>query len=177
MKVNAVILKYISHYPERIKEQAKRMIDDNKLADYLLRKYPDKHSITSDKMLYEYALNLKNRYLKSSTQLSKAIYDGKTCDAHTALGVYTLAIRVQGGKLKSKNEIRVASVFKNCPEEFLKMIVVHELAHLKEKEHNKTFYSLCTHIEPNYHQFEFDARLYLTHLELFGQLYQTKELA
>ncbi len=135
LQVNAVVLKYISHYPERIKEQAKRMIDDNKLADYLLRKYPDKHSIASDKMLYEYALGIKNRYLKNSTQLSKAIYDSKTCDVHAALGLHTLAIRVQGGKLKSKNEIRVATVFKNCPEEFLRMIVVHELSHLKEKEH------------------------------------------
>jgi predicted metal-dependent hydrolase len=51
------------------------------------------------------------------------------------------------------------------------MIVVHELAHLKEKEHNKAFYSLCEHMEPDYHQLEFDLRLYLTHLELIGPLY------
>jgi hypothetical protein len=51
------------------------------------------------------------------------------------------------------------------------MIVVHELAHIKEKEHNKAFYKLCMHMEPDYHQLEFDTRLYLTHLELFGELY------
>lgn len=51
------------------------------------------------------------------------------------------------------------------------MIVVHELAHLKEKDHNKAFYSLCCHMEPDYHQLEFDTRLYLTHLSLFGELY------
>jgi hypothetical protein len=45
------------------------------------------------------------------------------------------------------------------------MIVVHELAHLKEFEHNKAFYQLCTHMVPDYHQLEFDLRLYLTHLE------------
>ena len=45
------------------------------------------------------------------------------------------------------------------------MIVVHELAHLKEPEHNKAFYQLCTHMAPDYHQLEFDLRLYLTHLE------------
>jgi len=38
---------------------------------------------------------------------------------------------------------------------------VHELAHLKEKEHNKDFYQLCQHMLPDYHQLEFDARLFL----------------
>ena len=48
------------------------------------------------------------------------------------------------------------------PEPLLRMVVVHELAHLKEKDHNKAFYNLCTHMEPDYHQFEFDLRLLLT---------------
>jgi predicted metal-dependent hydrolase len=42
---------------------------------------------------------------------------------------------------------------------------VHELAHLKEREHDKAFYALCCHMEPGYHQLEFDLRLYLTHLD------------
>jgi hypothetical protein len=45
------------------------------------------------------------------------------------------------------------------------MIVVHELAHMKEREHDKAFYQLCMHMEPDYHQHEFDLRLYLTHLD------------
>ena len=52
------------------------------------------------------------------------------------------------------------------------MIVVHELAHLKEKEHNKAFYQLCRHMQPNYHQLEFDVRVYLTHLEDVGPVYE-----
>ena len=51
------------------------------------------------------------------------------------------------------------------------MIVVHELAHLKEKEHNKAFYNLCRHMLSNYHQLELDMRLYLTELELNGEIY------
>ncbi|HAL21836.1 MAG TPA: metal-dependent hydrolase, partial [Stenotrophomonas sp.] len=46
----------------------------------------------------------------------------------------------------------------------LRMIVVHELAHLKEADHNKAFYQLCQHMEPDYLQLEFDTRLYLTEL-------------
>jgi predicted metal-dependent hydrolase len=67
--------KYIAHYPEHLKEQVRRLIDEGKLGKYLLAKYP------------------------------------------------------------------------------------------------KAFYALCQNIEPLYGQLEFDVRLYLTHLELFGGLY------
>jgi len=77
---------------------------------------------------------------------------------------------VQGGKLKTSREIRIASLFREVPLEFLKMIAVHELAHLKEKEHDKAFYQLCIHMEPAYHQYELDLRLYLTQVELCGKL-------
>ena len=81
---------------------------------------------------------------------------------HNALGTHTTVARVQGNKLKAKREIRVAGVFRDAPVEFLKMIVVHELAHLKERAHDKAFYQLCEHMEPQYHQYEFDLRVYLT---------------
>lgn len=51
------------------------------------------------------------------------------------------------------------------------MIVVHELAHLKEKQHNKAFYRLCLNMLDNYHQLELDMRLYLIQLELGKTLY------
>jgi predicted metal-dependent hydrolase len=63
----------------------------------------------------------------------------------------------------------VASLFKEVPLDLLRMIVVHELAHMKERDHDKAFYALCTHMEPSYHRLEFDLRLYLTHLEAGGK--------
>ncbi len=45
-------------------------------------------------------------------------------------------------------------------------VVVHELAHLKEKEHDKAFYQLCTYMEPAYHQLELDARLFLIYQQI-----------
>jgi UTP pyrophosphatase len=63
--------------------------------------------------------------------------------------------------LKAKREIRVAAVFKDAPAAMLDMIVVHELAHLKERDHNKPFYALCDHMLAGYHQIEFDTRLFL----------------
>ena len=86
-----------------------------------------------------------------------------------ALGLHTAISRVQGSRLKAKREIRVASVFRDAPLPFLRMIAVHELAHLKEKEHDKAFYKLCCWMEPDYHQLEFDLRLYLTWLDLGGR--------
>ncbi len=48
------------------------------------------------------------------------------------------------------------------------MIVVHELAHMKERDHDKAFYQLCMHMEPEYGQLEFDLRVYLTYLDAGG---------
>jgi predicted metal-dependent hydrolase len=64
--------------------------------------------------------------------------------------------------LRFRNPLRSSQ----APAAFLRMIVVHEWAHLKEREHGKPFYALCTHMEPDYHQLEFDTRLWLTLLEL-----------
>jgi len=164
-------LKYIAHYQEHTKEQVRNLIEKGNLGKYLLNKYPQKHEIVTDKKLYDYCIGLKNESMRKSQPLSKVLYDGKIGELHEVLGLHTFSSRVQGGRLKTKNEIRVASLFKTVPEEFLRMIVVHELAHLKEKEHNKAFYALCVNIEPSYHQLEFDVRLYLTHLDIFGELY------
>ena len=164
-------LKYIEHYPQTIQNQVRLLIEQEKLDKYLLSKYPKVHEYKSDKALYDYTMDLKNEFLKKSLPLSKVVYDGKINVINDALGMHTYVSRVQGGKLKSKNEIRVASSFKNSPEEFLRMIVVHELAHIKEKSHDKAFYKLCTYMEPNYHQYELDLRIYLTYQERFSKLY------
>jgi len=163
-------LKYLNNYTKALQEQIVELISKDKLSNYLINKYPIKHEFQSDKALYEYVQVFKNQYLKKFI-LSKVRYDGKINVINNALGTHTFVSRVQGSKLKAKNEIRIGTVFKNMPEEFLRMIVVHELAHFKEKEHNRAFYKFCTYVEPNYHQFEFDLRVYLTHLELIGGLY------
>jgi hypothetical protein len=164
-------LKYLTGYPESVLDQVQAAISNKSLGQFLLNKYPTPHEIKSNKSLYAFAMELKNQYLRQSAPLSKVIYDDKLDVLHQALGLHSYVSRIQGGKLKAKNEMRIGSVFKTAPIEFLTMITVHELAHLKEKEHNKAFYKLCTHMEPSYHQLEFDTRLYLTHLDLFGELY------
>ncbi|TYK66302.1 M48 family metallopeptidase [Colwellia echini] len=164
-------LKYLSAYSEQIKSQVQQMIDNKTLDKYLLNKYPTTHDVNNDKALRTYVMLLKNKYLKKSDPLSQIKYDDKIHIINNALGLHTYVSRVQGNKLKSKHEIRIGSQFKKAPEAFLAMIVVHELAHLKEKEHNKAFYKLCQSMLPDYHQLELDLRIYLTQLELIGDIY------
>lgn len=164
-------LKYLAGYSATVTDQVHRLIDNDKLAELLLKKYPITHSIKTDKVLYAYVVNMKNQFLRQSNPLSKVIYDDKIDVLYQALGLHSFVSRVQGNNLKSKNEIRIGSVFKNAPIEFLRMIVVHELAHLREKQHNKAFYQLCEYMEADYHQLEFDMRLYLTYLDFAGKLY------
>lgn len=160
---------YLAGYPAALAAQVQQLIRQDKLADMLRQKYPQTHTVRTDKALYDYVLEAKGKYLGNAASLSKVVFDGKLHVIQNALGMHTTIARVQGAKLKTKREIRVAALFKDMPPEFLRMIVVHELAHLKEREHNKAFYQLCRHMEPDYHQLEFDLRAYLTYLDAEGE--------
>ena len=162
-------LKYLAGYPPELLAQVQGLIDDGRLGDSLRRRYPDGHEVRTDRALYEYVHALKSRFLRSSEPLAKVAFDPTLHIVQHALGTHTAVSRVQGNRLKAKRELRVASLFKQAPAPFLKLIVVHELAHLKEREHGKAFYALCSHMEPDYHQLEFDLRLWLTSLEIDGQ--------
>ena len=160
--------KYLQGYPQHLQQQVMQMVAEDRLGDYLARRYPNRHQVQSDKALYGYTVELKQEYLRSAPVIDKVLYDNRLDLTHRALGLHTAVSRVQGGKLKAKKEIRVAALFKEAAPEFLNMIVVHELAHLKEAEHNKAFYKLCQYMLPDYHQLEFDLRLYLTWRDLQG---------
>jgi predicted metal-dependent hydrolase len=158
-------VKYLSCYPEDVQDQVRKLLAQNSLGDLLRSRYPNRHDIRSDRALFDYVQGLKAEHLRSTEPLNKVCFDSKLHVIAHALGTHTSISRVQGSKLKAKREIRVAALFRDTPLEFLKMIAVHELAHLKERSHDKAFYQLCTHMEPNYHQYEFDLRLYLTEAE------------
>jgi predicted metal-dependent hydrolase len=161
--------KYLSAYSDQTLQQVSQLIAQDKLGEVLKQRYPSAHGIRTDKALYDYVQDLKGEFLRNAAPIDKVAFDSKIQVIQHALGLHTAISRVQGGKLKAKHEIRVATIFKDAPLEFLRMIAVHELAHVKEKQHDKAFYKLCTYMEPNYHQYEFDLRLYLTQLDLSGE--------
>ncbi|MDV3468099.1 M48 family metallopeptidase [Stenotrophomonas sp. C3(2023)] len=157
-------LKYLAGYPEPLLAQVRQLLAEDRLAALLDTRYPEPHDVRSDRQLYDYTQQLKERYLRQSVPLNKVCYDSRLEVVKHALGTHTAVSRVHGSRLKASREIRIASVFRQAPAAFLRMIVVHELAHLKEADHNKAFYQLCRHMEPDYLQLEFDTRLYLTQL-------------
>ncbi len=163
------LLRYIQGYPQSILEPVNRLIEQGKFVAWFEQRYPERHSIQSEKALYEYTMQIKNQYMRKSSPISKVVYDSKIHLINNALGLHSTVSRVHGNKVKSKSEIRIASVFKHAPEPLLRMLVVHELAHIKEKNHDKAFYQLCCYMEPEYHQLELDGRLFIIYRELLNK--------
>ena len=162
-------MKYLAGYPAELVAGVPALLAEKRLAATVLLRYPEPHGVRTDRALYDYVAGLKAQHLRQSAPLAKAVFDAKLHIVRNALGTHTAVSRVQGSQLKAKREIRIASMFKDAPAAFLKMIVVHELAHLKEREHDRAFYALCRHMAADYHQLEFDVRLWLTALELEGR--------
>lgn len=156
-------LPYLRGYPDSLQQHVRELLQQEALAVLLAKRYTATlHHIQTDAALYDFAQAIKRDYLKSSAPVTKIVFDPKIHVINNALGTHTQLSRVQGNKLKSKNEIRIASQLKQLPLPLLRMVIVHELAHLKQKDHNKAFYQLCEYMEPDYQRLELDLRLFLT---------------
>jgi len=161
-------MNYLAGYAPQLLAQVQPLLDAGRMGEALRGRYPEHHDVRSERALVDYVTALKRQYLRSAPPLAKVAWDPQLHVVANALGTHTSVSRVQGTQLKAKREIRIASLFKLAPAPFLRMIVVHELAHLKQRMHDKAFYALCTHMEPAYHQLEFDLRLWLTAQEREG---------
>ena len=157
-------LKYLGAYSDQTRAQVTELIAQNRLAEVLRQRYGAVHGVRTDRALYEYVQQLKSEFLRNADPINKVAFDNKIHVIQHALGLHTSISRVQGNKLKAKHEIRVASMFKEVPLEFLRMIAVHELAHVKEKQHDKAFYKLCCYMELEfyYHSKSVDMKLSTT---------------
>ena len=161
-------LKYLQGYDPATVARVAQLLQEQRLGQWLQDKYAQGHGLRTDKALYDYVQLLRQAHLRGAEPVTKVMFDSKLQVVAHALGTHTTVARVQGSRLKAKREIRIAALFMDVPAEFLKMITVHELAHLKERAHDKAFYQLCCHMESNYHQLEFEVRVYLTHLNAAG---------
>ena len=107
-------LKYLTGYPEQLTAPIGKIIEEQRLTGLLLNKYPTPHEIKTERALYDFTVELKNRFLRKANPLSKVAYDNKINVINEALGLHTFISRVQGGKLKAKHEIRVGVVFRTA---------------------------------------------------------------
>ena len=65
---------YLAGYPDDITAQVQKLIADDRLAGILLKKYPAAHAVRTDRALYDYVHELKERYLRNAGQLSKICF-------------------------------------------------------------------------------------------------------
>ena len=82
-------LNYLQHYPLHLQNQIKQLQAENKLGDYIAKRYPNAHTIQTDKALYEYCSEIKQAYLRTAPPLNKVHYDSKLSIEHHALGLNT----------------------------------------------------------------------------------------
>lgn len=147
--------------PEPLRSRLRELLRSGELAARLAARYPEGHALRSNALLAAHVQALKQRHLRRAPPLAKVEYDPRLILDQRALGTLSTVARVQGARLKAKHEIRIAAAFKDAPAAMLQMIVVHELAHLREREHGKAFYALCESMLPGYAQLESDTRLHL----------------
>lgn len=69
--------KYLQGYPPHLQQQVMQMVAEDRLGDYLARRYPNRHQVQSDKALYGYTLELKQEYLRSALAIDKVLYDSR----------------------------------------------------------------------------------------------------
>ena len=119
-------LRYLQGYAPHLLAPVQAMAEQGDLSPLLARlheRYAQAHEVRTDRALYDYVTQLKARHLRSAEPLSKAAYDSRLQIVAQALGTHTAVSRVQGSRLKAKREIRIASLFKQAPAAFLRMIV------------------------------------------------------
>jgi predicted metal-dependent hydrolase len=164
-----ISFRYLQAYSTELQQQVQKISEGPGLGAWLLSRHSQAHGVRTDTALYAYVMAQKNEFLRQADPINKVVFDSKLHVIQNALGMHTTTSRIQGSKLKTKRDIKIAALFKDTPMAFLQMIVVHELAHLKIRDHDKAFYKLCHHMAPDYAQWEFELRVYLTHLEGGGE--------
>ena len=155
-------LPYLTGYPAEIHDRTRALLEQGELGARIAARYPQRHEVRSNKALHAYVQALKAKSLKTAPPLGKVLYDDRLHVVHNALGLHVTSTRTHGSHVRKLREVRIASLFKDAPPQFLSMIVAHELAHTKHADHDRDFYRLCEFLEPEYHQLELDLRLYLT---------------
>lgn len=68
----------------------------------------------------------------------------------TPTGIKVTAARKRYGSCSSKNSLSFSCFLMRCPEEAIDLVVVHELCHIREKNHGPRFYALLSHHLPDH---------------------------
>ena len=70
----------------------------------------------------------------------------------TPTGVKITAARKRYGSCSGRNSLCFSCFLMNCPEEAVDLVVVHELCHIRVKNHGPGFYALLEQYLPDYRE-------------------------
>lgn len=99
-------LKYLAGYSESLLNKVKNLIHEDKLGEYIKNKYPEAHTIRTDRALYDFTMNIKNRFLQKSQPLGRVIYDSKINAVDHVLGMHYYISKVRDQKLNQSMKLK-----------------------------------------------------------------------
>ncbi len=70
----------------------------------------------------------------------------------TPTGFKVTTAKRRYGSCSGKNSLCFSCFLMNCPEEAVELVVVHELCHIREKNHGPRFYALLEQYLPDYRE-------------------------
>jgi len=82
---------------------------------------------------------------------------GKVAKYSEIMGLYPTGITITGaekrfGSCSGKNRICFSWRLMSCPEAAIDYVVVHELAHIRHKDHSKAFYACVEEVLPDWRE-------------------------
>ncbi|WP_444442383.1 M48 family metallopeptidase [Pseudoruminococcus massiliensis] len=96
---------------------------------------------------------------KSLIEKAKKILPDKVAYYSKLMNLYPTALKITAAKTRfgscsGKDSICFSYLLMRYPDEAIDYVVVHELAHIKHKNHSKAFYALIEKYLPNYKERE-----------------------
>lgn len=70
----------------------------------------------------------------------------------TPTGFRVTTARKRYGSCSAKDSLCFSCFLMNCPEEAVELVVVHELCHIREKNHGPRFYALLERVLPDWRE-------------------------
>ena len=70
----------------------------------------------------------------------------------TPTGFRVTTAKTRYGSCSAKNSLCFSCFLMNSPEDAIELVVVHELCHIRVKNHGPAFYSLLEHYLPDYRE-------------------------
>lgn len=98
---------------------------------------------------------LTNERISELKAIAKKVLPAKTAYFADIMGIQPVSVKITSaqkrlGSCSGKNGICFSYRLMLCPEAAIDYVVVHELAHIKHKNHGKRFYSLIESFMPDY---------------------------